>query len=1160
MAITILRPNQEFTVKANVTRGDTQLVSWIIFSGHNSESMNILAFYPKNGVELHHNFPDEGKFRLAAYNKEIQTKEDFQGSAELKHVDVEIKYNRLDGSKLSPKNPGNFLAGDDFRKDFPAVFEAKFLINPPNQEEISRLQFILEDGSGNTLNEGSNVSNVFTFTPRNSNAKYTIKAIYTNESGEATQQTFSGTSKAISVRDITHGAEVVRPGEPMTFSVTKTQFGAISSNSDFPEQGNIKWNLDKILIGTGRSITISGNQLMQKRKYHIEAYATSAVGNTKGSNTDNTKNDWHFEVKENIVESIKSNGKAKLGKSVEFEIEKMTFPNYDAAKDGSLVWEITGSENKNVSSGTKLIHQFSIAGDYTIDCVMGGRKSRNPLKINVIQPKIISDTAKWIDNDNGASGNIIKEAGYGQEVCAYVKYVGLEKEEAVLEIYDDDSTGSNIVFSTTATLPDTPGVYWPFKLDDTVKQKIEEKGLTKPGELYFKIIPKDASLKVENGNQALGKSLNVQSEPKIINAYFCDANDTQKFTISPLSKALYFKVYAANMVDKKVEINFATESDAYWTWDEELLFHKWKDIQDKFKNEKIRDTKTATFNNKGEVLVPVDLSKLGTPKNYILLNAMIKVIEEKKEGEIQKEEQGFYMAHGNLVRLFPDATLPTISENNGAVKVGREQLNGGENGTCICKETNLIWGGHPNVTCEFRKKVIDISKRQNFDPNDLMAVMKVETSGTFSSSKIELKDTKEKRKDGTFKREYRGLTKDEIMKLDENFSGAVGLIQFTPTAISSLNEKYSLSLTKRKLALMPQLDQLDYVEKYIELWKKTKNITSKISLSDLYVLVFAPNYFGTPDNTTLYKEGSDYYNANASVDTDGKNGITKNEIAARAILAKSEGDAYKTSKFSCGNGNSSNNNIDSKEVVTFHIYFDGKIEKRIPKSIKEAYKQKYKYVFHDKEKKEHDICVVDWHTTSRKLPSRSKLYKKPTHSKILSDDNISEGQTRRRVMYENGDIAEYGSNNGDTFWRLYSATNEKIELIKMPDTVNYVKYSFSGTKRIYTGPNYFAGFIGALAITELSVTTTGSCFREGSCFPSQFHVNGESIDTIYFGKLETDQKFIDAMKSFHFGERKVGNDAYFTKLKNVSDGGDLHDSHLHCGEFDNSKIIEIKEK
>ena len=59
-------------------------------------------------------------------------------------------------------------------------------------------------------------------------------------------------------------------------------------------------------------------------------------------------------------------------------------------------------------------------------------------------------------------------------------------------------------------------------------------------------------------------------------------------------------------------------------------------------------------------IVPVDISKFGKPKNFILLNALVKILEEPKEGETKKEEQGFYMAHSQLVRLFPDATFPEL--------------------------------------------------------------------------------------------------------------------------------------------------------------------------------------------------------------------------------------------------------------------------------------------------------------------------------------------------------------------------------------------------------------------------------------------------------------------------------------------------------------------
>ncbi|WP_029268579.1 hypothetical protein [Flavobacterium sp. KJJ] len=134
---------------------------------------------------------------------------------------------------------------------------------------------------------------------------------------------------------------------------------------------------------------------------------------------------------------------------------------------------------------------------------------------------------------------------------------------------------------------------------------------------------------------------------------------------------------------------------------------------------------------------------------------------------------------------------------------------------CVCKEYDLIWGGHPNVDCNFKKKVIEISKRQNFNPHHLMAVMWAETYKTFSTSLIKLMPNGKFRTDGKPKKENRGLNENEIKNLSENFSGAVGLIQFTAVAIDELNNYYNYSLTKRKLALMTQLQQLDYVEKYI---------------------------------------------------------------------------------------------------------------------------------------------------------------------------------------------------------------------------------------------------------------------------------------------------------------------------------------------------------
>ena len=42
-------------------------------------------------------------------------------------------------------------------------------------------------------------------------------------------------------------------------------------------------------------------------------------------------------------------------------------------------------------------------------------------------------------------------------------------------------------------------------------------------------------------------------------------------------------------------------------------------------------------------------------------------------------------------------------------------------------------------------------------------------------------------------------------------------------------------------------------------------------------------------------------------------------------------------------------NVNVSDVVTYHIYSDGTIEKHIPKEITKGYEDKYKYVYHKKQ-------------------------------------------------------------------------------------------------------------------------------------------------------------------------------------------------------------------
>ena len=50
-------------------------------------------------------------------------------------------------------------------------------------------------------------------------------------------------------------------------------------------------------------------------------------------------------------------------------------------------------------------------------------------------------------------------------------------------------------------------------------------------------------------------------------------------------------------------------------------------------------------------------------------------------------------------------------------------------------------------------------------------------------------------------------------------------------------------------------------------------------------------------------------------------------------------------------------------IVAYHIYQDGKIEKHIPEKILPSYEQKYKYVYHDKNKKIHELGIFTVYVT-----------------------------------------------------------------------------------------------------------------------------------------------------------------------------------------------------
>lgn len=141
----------------------------------------------------------------------------------------------------------------------------------------------------------------------------------------------------------------------------------------------------------------------------------------------------------------------------------------------------------------------------------------------------------------------------------------------------------------------------------------------------------------------------------------------------------------------------------------------------------------------------------------------------------------------------------------------------------------------------FAKKVDQIAGRLGVPFNHLMAIMDLESAGTFDPS-------------------------------IKNNLGYVGLIQFGSDAARDLGT------TTDALRKMSRLQQLDYVEKYYNMWKRTLGISKFNDFVDLYLVVFYPAGVKEKDPNKPFTTSKVETQNPALRDANGH--ITKNSIRA----------------------------------------------------------------------------------------------------------------------------------------------------------------------------------------------------------------------------------------------------------------------------------------
>ena len=165
-------------------------------------------------------------------------------------------------------------------------------------------------------------------------------------------------------------------------------------------------------------------------------------------------------------------------------------------------------------------------------------------------------------------------------------------------------------------------------------------------------------------------------------------------------------------------------------------------------------------------------------------------------------------------------------------------------GTPRQMQGTVIYGKHPNVPESFRKKVLIICEQLKINPDHLMAVMAYETGRQFKANTP-----------------------------NSNGGGARGLIQFT-----KINEA-PLGKTVAQLAAMTELEQLDYVQKYFQMWKDSTKPPLKLdTLGDIYACVICPAAIGQSEGFICYARGKEGFESNKGLDRGNKGYITKADI------------------------------------------------------------------------------------------------------------------------------------------------------------------------------------------------------------------------------------------------------------------------------------------
>ncbi|WP_144283276.1 PAAR-like protein [Chryseobacterium echinoideorum] len=669
-SVIYLRKGEEAMFEAQLSKGNKQLTSWVVYNDHEGSKENRILVRAQIGTEFSQSFEQYGKYRVEGYGKPKSP--DFENGKYDKcdpscSIDIEVIENVLYDLECVTDSFSNRLDANKklkFRQNFPVSFNAKFRM-PRNLEEKSRLRMYALDAAGNVLTDAVAQGVSLTLIPQNSKAIYTIVAEYTTESGEIITKQLIGETESNTVVGISHSAEVVRPGTSLQFHVEKMRYDfntAIPELDISPNEINeIKWNLNGIQIGTGRSITIPGNMLLTPQKYVVEAFCKMA--NAFGSKAKHEEDDWHFEVKHNDIISYQKNGPLKVGKSIRFSIGNNDLIFKNLASNEQIYWNLGGK----TFQGHYVDYTPTISGVLSVRCYINSQKG-----IIKSEPIVEAKITEGFWNDFG--GSEVSRARWGQTVDYCIKGENIEGEKIELHIYDDDNppNDDDFAYSNIENNLQITGkandsyAYHRIELSDKIKERTTNIASDEV-KLYAKakLIGFNTSLTDVTEKKDTQKHLTVNNEEEVYRAIIGDKDGRARH--NPVDYDIISWVYANTTYPKDTKLKVKIFEDKDWAIDPDC-----KELE-----------VTEAVKEDGTLVAEINWGKLKDAKQNKKTKKYYAVIYDKDDNKLLDGSDSDTICS---TVLMPQSELNKEASYVGAVTVGSDTIQQPDNQNGVCEQ------------------------------------------------------------------------------------------------------------------------------------------------------------------------------------------------------------------------------------------------------------------------------------------------------------------------------------------------------------------------------------------------------------------------------------------------------------------------------------------